>query len=376
MQERVTLSLAPTFVSLNAGGTPASVVVSLTNRSNVVDQFGVTVEGAGADWYDVTPDNVSLFPGETGKVTVNLHPPRRENVHSGDYQLVLRDTARDDPSATAAAAMIMRITPTGGFQFQLLKARDVGQEGAFSLRAANLSDAPLMVNLAAYDPETALTFYFPAPNLYLQPYEQQDMFFNVRSSRRPMKGEAIRTLFTVEADRKFDDPVEVGPGHAARQGELSPAKVPSTTLGEPAQDSHRTIGLVAAGAALRRCWLPPASSSKRNRHHCRLFADMPATRDEASRSDGNSASIVALTPTTTATPTQTPTPNPDADADHTRRRRKPPRLNLTATAPTTATPPTRNAAPPTRTPAAHRRGHPPKRRKIKRAMNIADCWTG
>src|ERR1041384_5246663 len=91
VQERVSLNLEPTYVSLTAGGSPATV-------------------------------------------TVNLTPPRRENVHSGDYQLVIRATSRDDPSATAAAAMIMRITPTGGFQFQMLKARDVGQEGSFSLR--------------------------------------------------------------------------------------------------------------------------------------------------------------------------------------------------------------------------------------------------
>ena len=81
MQERLSLSLDPAYVSLTAGGSPASVTVNLSNRSDVVDQFVVTVEGAGADWFDVAPDMVSLFPGEAGKVTVNLHPPRRDSVH-------------------------------------------------------------------------------------------------------------------------------------------------------------------------------------------------------------------------------------------------------------------------------------------------------
>ena len=123
---------------------------------------------------------------------MNLHPPRRENVHSGDYQLVLRATSRDDPSATAAAAMILRITPDRWLPVPAAQGARRRAGWAPSACAPPTSRTHRwLVNLAAYDPETALIFYFPAPSLYLQPYEQQDMFFSVTSQRRRLKGESI-----------------------------------------------------------------------------------------------------------------------------------------------------------------------------------------
>jgi hypothetical protein len=299
---------------------------------------------------------VSLFPGETGKVTVNLHPPRRENVHSGDYQLVIRATSRDDPSATAAAAMIMRITPSGGFQFQMLKARDVGQEGSFSLRAANLSDAPLLVNLAAYDPETALVFYFPAPSLYLQPYEQQDMFFNVTSSRRPMKGEAISYPFTVEAEPQFDDPSRSAQATQRAQGEfVYQPRFRKYPWENAPKLVMMLVALAGAGAALVALLTmagllfakdPPPKEPG--------FADVLATRDEAARrATATQLSIVALTPTATATPTTTATPTQTTTPTLTPTPAPSATAAPTATvAPTRTNTPTRTPVPgsPTRTP--------------------------
>ena len=321
MQERVVLSLSQPRISLSAGGPPVPVTVTLNNHSNVVDQFVVTIEGAGADWFDLQPDRVSLFPGETGSVTLNMHPPRRENVHSGDYQLLVRATSRDDPSATAVAPLTMRISPSGGFQFQLLKARDVGREGAYSLRASNLSDAPLLVNLFAHDPETALTFYFPAPSLYLQPYEQQDMFFNVQAVRRPMKGEAVSYPFTVEAEPAYDDPTRAVQGTQRAQGEfVYQPKFRHWPWESLPRVMMMLVVLAGAGAALVALLYATDVLGKEAPPPREIgFGEVLATRDAASlAATQTQVAIIARTPTvtptatTTATPTQTTTPTQTA----------------------------------------------------------------
>src|SRR5688500_5511969 len=94
MHERVSLSLSTGRVSLSAGEAPSIVDVILTNRSQVVDQFDIAVSGGQPDWYEVTPVRVSLFPGESTTARLSLHPPRREDVLAGKYEIVVRAISR------------------------------------------------------------------------------------------------------------------------------------------------------------------------------------------------------------------------------------------------------------------------------------------
>lgn len=189
---------------MSAGAAPVAVTLTLSNRSQVVDQFDLSVEGGEADWYEIAPARVSLFPGESATVTLRVHPPRRESVLAGQYNLVVRATSRDDASL-AAAGIVLTITPSGGFRLEMVKARDTGRQGTFSLRAVNLSDAPLVLNLSAQDPETALVFYFPAVAIQLNPYEDKPVSFNVRAKRQPMSGEPVVYQFTVAAEPQLAD---------------------------------------------------------------------------------------------------------------------------------------------------------------------------
>ncbi len=220
MQERVTLALSQNRASLSAGGNPVDVGVTITNRSQVVDQFSIRVEGGQPDWFTVTPDHASLFPGESASATINVHPPRRENVIAGVYPLAVRATSRDDASVTAAAALELTITPSGGFRLQLPRARDTGRTGSYVLRVANLSDAPLTLNLSAWDPETALTFYFPVMALALGPYEQRDVAFSVQANKRPFTGELQTYSFSVEAEPQYPDRARAAQDTQRVQGEF------------------------------------------------------------------------------------------------------------------------------------------------------------
>ena len=325
MQERVSLSLSEAKVSLSAGANPVAVTVTVTNRGQVVDQYLITVAGGQPDWYDVAPDRVSLFPGESTTVVLRVHPPRRENVLAGAYPLAVRATSRDDASVRATAQLDLTITPSGGFRLLLPKARDMGRSGSYVLRVSNLSDAPLTLNLAAADPETALTFYFPAASMALNPYEQRDMSFGVRPNRRPFTGEPRVLPFSVEAEPQYADRARA------------------------AQDSQRVQGEFVYKPRLRRwpwSYLPgslavliPTIAALGTLAVAAAAFTGAFGKDDARPTPG--APGVA-TGTATPTPTQTPTPTPTAT----------PTGTPTPT-PTQSPAPTRTPTlPPTRTPTA------------------------
>jgi hypothetical protein len=325
MQERVSLTLGTGRVSLTAGDAPSTVDVTLTNRSQIVDQFDVTIGGGQPDWYEVTPNRVSLFPGESTTVKLNLHPPRRENVLAGRYEITVQATSRDDSEVTSIAGLEMTIVPSGGFQLQLPKGRDEGRSGSFRLRLANLSDAPLVLALAASDPETALTFFFPAVQLQLAAYEQRDFDFAIQPNRRPIKGEPRLYRFNVEATPQYPDRVQAARDTQRIQGEFvyKPRlqrwpweRLPGlVNLLVPAVAGIAALSavLVASGAIGGGNNTPPPETP--NIDATFTARDLAASATTGAANVASSATAAAataiatqsVTPTPTETPTETPT---------------------------------------------------------------------
>jgi hypothetical protein len=220
VHERVSLTLSSGRVSVSAGEAPSIVDVTLSNRSQVVDQFDIAVSGGQPDWYDVTPNRVSLFPGETTTVRLALHPPRREDVLAGKYEIVVRAISRDATELASIAGLEMTIVPSGGFDLQLPKARDEGRSGRYRLHITSLSDAPLALTLEPSDPETALTFFFPAVRLDLAPYEERDIDFTLQPSKRRLKGDPRHYPFNIEATPQIADRARAAREAKKAQGEF------------------------------------------------------------------------------------------------------------------------------------------------------------
>jgi hypothetical protein len=338
VQERVVLSVSERSIAMQAGAQPVSVQVTLTNRSQVVDQYDLQVEGGEPDWYDISPDRVSLFPGESATARLTLHPPRRESVIAATYPLTVRASSRDVAAAAGSAALQLTIRPSGGFQLQLLRARVTGRSGSFGLHVANLSDAPLVLSLSAHDPEAALTFYFPDLDLELRPYEERDFVFSVRPNRRPLKGEPVAYPFTVEATPRYPDVARAAAEAQRVSGEFvfqprlrhwpweGVPKLVALLMPLAAVGAAVMAVLVASGAVGGRAADPPPPD----------IAATLAARDQSASATAQAAAANAtqsVTPTPTATATLTATPT------------------LTATATATATSRPTQTATATRTPA-------------------------
>ncbi|HEX5139672.1 MAG TPA: hypothetical protein VFX19_01885 [Dehalococcoidia bacterium] len=327
MQERVSLVLSTGRVSLSAGEEPSTVDVTLSNRSRVVDQFDLSLSGGQPDWYTITPDRVSLFPGESTTVKLTLHPPRREDVLAGRYELVVRATSRDDLGSASIAGIELTIVPSGGFELQLLKARDEGRRGVFRARISNLSDAPLTIALAAADPETALTFYFPQVQLQLAAYERQEIDFAVQPARRRLKGEPRAYPFSVEAAPQYPDRARAARDTQRAQGEFIyrprfqrwpwqglPALV-NVVVPAVAAIAALSAVLVASGAVGGSKDPPttpdiPNIAATLSARDAASAATVAAQQAQASATSAAATAVatMSVTPTPSSTPTITPTP--------------------------------------------------------------------
>lgn len=312
MQQRVELGASQSQVSMSAGGAPVSVTLTLANRSQVVDQYDLTVEGGQADWYELSPARVSLFPGESTRVTLLVHPPRRENVLAGSYNLAVRAISRDDSSVAAVASIGLIITPSGGFRLEMVKARDVGRQGSFSARAVNLSDAPLSLNLGAHDPETALVFYFPAITIDLAPYEERLVAFTVRAKKQPFTGEQVSYQFTIVGEPQLADRARAAQDAQRGQGEFvfrpRLKRWPWASLPRLVSFAIPATGAVAALAAV--LVASGAVGGDKNGNGGNGGPDVEATiraRDAASSATALVAQL-SRTPTPSQTPSVTPTP--------------------------------------------------------------------
>jgi hypothetical protein len=224
MQDRARIRLDPTRVSLLAGADPpATVEVEVTNTSELVDQFDVSILGAPADWYDVKPDRLSLFPKEAGKARVFLHPPRRHDVHAGSFELTVSIRSRDLDAVAATGRISLQIEPSGGFEAQLVKAEDRSDSGSFVLRIANLSDGAITLEVAASDAAQRLAFELPFAVTSLQPYQDID---SIAFSARPRAGidpppAGAAIDFKVEVTPQFSDPARAAAARVTLAGRFT-----------------------------------------------------------------------------------------------------------------------------------------------------------
>jgi hypothetical protein len=312
MHERVSLVLSTGRVSLSAGDAPVTVDVVLTNRSQVVDQFDLQIVGGQPDWYSITPDRVSLFPGESTTSRLSLSPPRREDVLAGQYEIEVRATSRDDAGLASIAGLVLTIVPSGGFEIRLPKSRDEGRAGSYRLQVANLSDAPLSLLLAPNDPETALTFFFPAVQMQLAAYERRDIDFNLQPNRRRLKGEPRVYPFTIEATPQLTDRARSARDTQRTQGEFiyRPRFQRWPWQGLPAL-VNVLVPAVATVAALSAVLVASGAVGGRNTPPTPAPPDIGATltaRDVAASATASVAAAAASTGTATAAKSVTPTP--------------------------------------------------------------------
>src|SRR5205814_8188839 len=84
-------------VRLSAGES-TTIELTVSNYSDIVDAFDLTVNNLDPSWYTLTPESVSLFPRAQGTVKLQINPPAAAAALAGAYPFQIMAVSRDTPT--------------------------------------------------------------------------------------------------------------------------------------------------------------------------------------------------------------------------------------------------------------------------------------
>ncbi len=139
-----------------APGDTAEVRIGVSNVSDVVDIFVLSVVGLDPTWYSLSDPQVSLFPGDSFEVVLRLHP--RSPAPAGLYEFTVQASSSDDPAVREVVPLALNLTAIGEATLLLRPQRVKGRKGLFEVVLSNTANAPVRLVLTATDPEEALHY--------------------------------------------------------------------------------------------------------------------------------------------------------------------------------------------------------------------------
>lgn len=200
MAERILLSISQHTLSLDPGGT-GTTTISIHNRSSIVDQFSLSIEGIDSDWFDLSASSVKLFPGDEDTVTLALHPPREATSRAGKYPFTIVAVSVDDPSERATQLGTLEIGAFRAFEGELEPSIcEVQKKANFQLTLHNRSNCGQDIRLTAQDEAAGCEFEFDKRKIRVEAGDTVVTRFKVKVKKRPKFDSPKRYMFTVIAE--------------------------------------------------------------------------------------------------------------------------------------------------------------------------------
>jgi uncharacterized repeat protein (TIGR01451 family) len=159
MSDKIKVTLSPTALEVNAGES-VELTATIHNRSQVVDQFTIALEGLAPTWYGFSVASVSLFPGDKDQIKVTIHPPKTAETKAGSYPFTVRAISGADQEQSTGAEASVEVRTFAGLAVDMSPTRLVGQSGTYVITLNNQGNADATQNFEASDPEEGLNYNF------------------------------------------------------------------------------------------------------------------------------------------------------------------------------------------------------------------------
>ncbi len=153
-------------------GEPATIAVSITNTSAMIDAYDVEAFGLDPAWTTVTPVRLSLFPSEVGIVEVAITLP--PDVPAGARTIAVHVRSENDRNEFSLAQVSLDV----GMRTRTSLRVDPtivtgGNHAEFSLIVANEGNATVQARPEAEDPEDLMEIMFEPPTVVLAPARRE-----------------------------------------------------------------------------------------------------------------------------------------------------------------------------------------------------------
>jgi hypothetical protein len=196
-------SAQPELVAV-APGDRGTISVSVTNTSPVIDAFRVQVFGLDPSWVTVTPDRLSLFPGQTENIDIGVALP--EDYPASHRTISVNVSSDDDPGAFSLSEVELEVRPRTTASLRLDPTMiTAGRSARFGMIVTNVGNAAVDAIGYAIDPEDLATFGFTPPSVFVAPGRDQVIEVTATGGRNWFGQPRARTFtFGVETDQRVE----------------------------------------------------------------------------------------------------------------------------------------------------------------------------
>jgi hypothetical protein len=272
----VEITIEPQRISL-APSDSAEVKSTILNRQGHVDHFFLAIDGLPDDWATLPKADLMLAPGDSGTLTVRLHPPRHLSALAREHPFVVRVTSRADTEQYAESRGLLSIEAFHALDVNL-QPSVYTDSGHGTVRLVNRGNVTERVDLSVTDPADAVDLRFAVSQIVLEPGQERSIEVTVHPSSRAPRGfyqsfpftlracvaeEALATVdgsLTLRASAVPDTPTSQPPSKPPLQKpEAAPAKPRLRPLPKPEPEPepqkrrvtfwHVLFGLITTGFA-------------------------------------------------------------------------------------------------------------------------------
>ncbi|HEU5268930.1 MAG TPA: carboxypeptidase regulatory-like domain-containing protein [Jatrophihabitans sp.] len=183
---------------------PVPITVTITNTGDLIGGYTVRVLGADPSWVRLDTERLSLFPGTSQTVLLQLIVP--EGIAAGDRRIAVQVRELTPPNAIAVEEVELQVPAAPAVHLQLDPVTSYGgRRASFGAVIENRGNTVLTGLLGGADAEEKIHFSFAPAAICLAPGEHRIVELTTRA-RRPLTGSPLVRAFTVHLDTRRDVP--------------------------------------------------------------------------------------------------------------------------------------------------------------------------
>ncbi|WP_326698774.1 hypothetical protein OG909_16515 [Streptomyces sp. NBC_01754] len=195
----LTASLDETSVSA-APGEETAVPLQVRNSGRTVEEYRFEVIGACAAWSAVEPAVLSLYPGDSGTVSLVLRPPRDSTVPAGETPFGVRVVPTGEQGSAQVPEGHVTVTPFTDTTAELVpRASHGSRNGRHQLAVDNRGNTPVTVRLEARAGSELARVTSATAELHIAPGQAEFAKLRARPARRMWRGTPVTHPFQVAA---------------------------------------------------------------------------------------------------------------------------------------------------------------------------------
>ena len=143
-----------------APGESVETTIIIRNQSQVVDQFGIKIQGLDPTWWTLSTSSVSLFPGDQDDVKLTIRPPKEAEAKAGSYSFQVRAVSQANPEEMTVEEAYLTLRGFLVWDVEMSPTKVTGESGTYRLTASNSGNTDITLIFEGKDPEEALTYTF------------------------------------------------------------------------------------------------------------------------------------------------------------------------------------------------------------------------